>query len=325
MNASGSLLMVPFREVRHFQPDDCLHYEPIGIRGKLHQWTIPVHRHEELHQFELLERGSVVAMIDGIRHELTAPAAWMVAPGVMHGFAYKPDSAGHKVTMPSALLRSLPAPVSRPARLGRPIVLRKSDIGADIGELRELFAQLAREFQGRRSGRADALHAHAILLGLWFMRHEGSASAISPRQALSDTLVQRYRSLLEAHLCEHWPVRDYAGALGVTPDHLSRCCRAVTGLGALDMLHARLVLEARRLLAYTPAAVHEIAHQLGFDDPGYFSRLFAKRAGQSPSAYRAAIAEGLGVPPNPPVDTAHSPMAAIARRSRASKAADRST
>ena len=62
------------------------------------------------------------------------------------------------------------------------------------------------------------------------------------------------------------------------------------------------MLEARRLLAYTPAAVGAIAQQLGFDDPGYFSRLFTKRSGQSPSAYRVAIAEGLGVLPNPPVE-----------------------
>jgi AraC family transcriptional activator of pobA len=95
-------------------------------------------------------------------------------------------------------------------------------------------------------------------------------------------------------------VRAYAGTLGVTPDHLSRSCRAITGLGALDLLHERLLLEARRLLAYSPAAVGDIAHQLGFDDPGYFSRLFTKRAGQSPSAYRASIADGLGVLPNPP-------------------------
>ena len=304
MNAPGSLLMVPFREVRHFQPDDCLHYEPIDIRGKLHEWSIPVHRHDGLHQFELLQRGAVAATIDGSRHELTAPAAWMVTPGVMHGFAYEPDSAGHKVTVPSALLQSLPATALRSGRLDRPVVLRKSDIGADLGELRELFAALVREFLGHRSGRAEALHAHAILLGLWFMRREGATSAISPRQALADTLVQRYRSLLEAHLCEHWTVRDYAGALGITPDHLSRCCRAITGLGALDLMHERLVLEARRLLAYTPTTVHAIAHQLGFDDAGYFSRLFTKRSGQSPSAYRAAIAEGLGVPPNPPPEAA---------------------
>ena len=324
MNAPASLLMVPFREVRHFQPDDCLHYEPIDVRGRLHQWTIPAHRHEGLHQFKLLERGSVVATIDGVCHRLKAPAAVMVAPGVMHGFVYESDSAGHVVTVPTPLLRRVLAPSSQlVGRFGRPIIVRKPDFGADLDELRELLVRLAREFQRHRPGRTEALQAHAILLGLWFMRHEGAASAISPRQALPDTLVRRYRSLLESHFRDHWPVRDYAGTLGVTPDHLSRCCRVSTGLGALDLMHERLVLEARRLLAYTPTAVGEIAHQLGFDDSGYFSRLFTKRSGQSPSAYRASIAEGLGVLPDPSVEMAHSPVSAVAPRRRANKAADR--
>jgi AraC-like DNA-binding protein len=57
------------------------------------------------------------------------------------------------------------------------------------------------------------------------------------------------------------------------------------------------MLEARRMLAYTTGSVSDIAHQLGFDDPAYFSRLFAKRCGQSPSGYREAVGDGLNVPP----------------------------
>src|SRR5262245_56417898 len=227
----------------------------------------------------------------------------MVAPGVMHGFVYEPDSAGHKVTIPSALLRGIPGSQSAPGRLHRPIVVCKSDIGGDMDELRELFARLAREFQGRRAGRAEALQAHAVLLGLWFMRRDAATPELPRRPALHDALVERYRSLLDANFRAHWTVSTYADRLGVTPDHLSRRCRAVTGLGALDLMHERLVLEARRLLGYTPTAVGAIAQQLGFDDPGYFTRLFTKRSGQSPSAYRVAIADGLGVPPDPPAET----------------------
>ncbi len=144
MNAPAPLLMVPFREVRHFQPDDCLHYEPIDVRGRLHQWTIPAHRHEGLHQFKLLERGSMVATIDGGSHRLRAPAAMMVPPGVMHGFVYETDSAGHVVTVPTPPLRRVLAASSQLAgRFGRAIVVRKPEIGADLDELRELFERLA--------------------------------------------------------------------------------------------------------------------------------------------------------------------------------------
>ena len=33
---------VPFREVRHDQPDDCVHYEPVATRFAAMNWTIPV-------------------------------------------------------------------------------------------------------------------------------------------------------------------------------------------------------------------------------------------------------------------------------------------
>jgi AraC-like DNA-binding protein len=46
--------------------------------------------------------------------------------------------------------------------------------------------------------------------------------------------------------------------------------------------------------------VAEIAHRLGFRDPAFFSRVFAKGAGQSPSAYRDATALRLGVLPEMP-------------------------
>ena len=300
MARSASLLSVAFREVRHFQPDDCLHWERLEFRGELHQWAIPVHRHEALHQFNLLDSGSVVATFDGAAYTLTAPAAWMVTPGVLHGFTYERGSTGHVVSVPSTVLQqSVAASPNLTRRLAQRVVVTAFDGQGALDELRDLFAKIEGEFQAQRAGRAEALQAHAALLGLWFLRCETAGPGAGSSRPVQDALVERYRALLETNFRKHWPVRTYAAALNVTPDHLSRRCRAVTGLGALELAQQRLYLEARRLLAYTEDTVGEIAHQLGFDDPGYFSRLFAKGVGQSPSCYRSAIADGLGVPPSP--------------------------
>ena len=300
MKPAAPLLMVPFREVRHDQPDDVLHYEPINVRGKLHHWTIPAHRHQGLHQFQLLVRGSVVATLDGERLELRSPLALMVAPGVVHGFVYQRDSAGHQVTLPSGSMRTLLA--SSPAllpRLDQPILVPAQDMGGDdAAECEALFLRLGAEFERSRPGRAEALQSHVVLLGLWFLRRNLATRATLRSQALRDTLVQRYRALLEKDFRKQQPVRYYAASLGVTADHLSRVCRGTTGTGALDLMHERVVLEARRLLAYTPSTVVEIAHELGFDDPAYFSRFFAKLAGQAPTSYRSAIAQGIGLLPD---------------------------
>lgn len=291
--SAAPLLMVPFSEVRHFQPEDALHYEPIKVRAQLHEWTIPAHRHEGLHQFQLLTEGSALATLDGEPVELRAPAALMVAPGVVHGFVYERDCVGQQATVPTAGLHALLAAApALDAQLRQSIVV-PSHAADGLAECQELFGLLAREFAQSRPGRAEALDAHALVLALWFLRHAATAPASQRQQALKDTLVQRYRALLEQHFRQQRPLAFYADALAITSDHLSRTCRATTGENALALMHHRVALEARRLLAYTPGSIVDIAHALGFDDPGHFSHFCSRRLGQSPSAYRNALANGL--------------------------------
>jgi AraC family transcriptional activator of pobA len=294
--AAAPLLLVPFREVRHEQPDDCLHYETVAVRGRLHDWTIPAHRHDALHQFQLLERGSASATIDGIDHEISAPAIVMLAPGSVHGFRYARDSAGHQVTIPTAMLRqALQGAGKLEAQLAQSFVMDAAALATDAADCARLFESLAGEFRASNPGRVQALQAQATLIVLWFLRHRGAGAAAQRSAPMRDTLVQRLLHLVEEHYREHRPLAFYAGALKVTPDHLSRSCRSVTGQSALDLVHARMLLEARRLLAYTPMTVTQIAATLGYEDPAYFAKFFARSVGEAPSTYRAAVDSGLRV------------------------------
>ncbi|MDM0026286.1 helix-turn-helix domain-containing protein [Variovorax saccharolyticus] len=298
---SSNLLVVPFREVRHFMPEDSLHVESIRVRAQQHHWRIPAHRHEELHQFQLLTDGAMVGTLDGERHALRAPAALMIAPGAVHGFDYEPDSAGTQVSVPSRALASLceHSPVVA-QRLGQTRVLDAANLGGHAAECARHFSVVAEEFQSQRIGRAEALRSHVVLLALWFLRQEAAATGVGRRQALRDTLVQRYRALIERHFHEHRPLAFYAEALDVTADHLSRVCRAVASSSALALLHERVVLEARRVLVHTPMSVSEVALHLGFDDAAYFSRFFKAEVGCAPSEFRLRIAAGTQAVPARP-------------------------
>ena len=290
--------MVPFREVRHFQPDDCLHYETIAVRGQLHDWTIPAHRHHGLHQIHLLASGAVEASIDGVQQSLAAPAVWILAPGTVHGFAYARNSAGQQITVPSpALEKALASTPHLAARLGLSLVLSNAEIDRESGECARLMSMIGQEFAQSLPGRAESLNALASLLAIWVLRRGPAAPAALKHQALRDALTHRFRSLIELHFRRHQPLTFYAAALGVTVDHLSRVCRATAGVSALDMLHERLLLEARRQLAYSGASVAAIAEDLGFDDTAYFSRFFGRVTGTSPTTYRDALAGGRNPPP----------------------------
>lgn len=61
---------------------------------------------------------------------------------------------------------------------------------------------------------------------------------------------------------------------------------APTGNGAKEFIDARVVLEAKRLLAHGDPTVMECAHRLGFHDAANFRKFFEQRAGLTPGAFR---------------------------------------
>ena len=88
-------------------------------------------------------------------------------------------------------------------------------------------------------------------------------------------------------------------AMGLTAGQLSRICREVLGISALDVINARLVHEAQRELVYTASSVKLLASELGFDDDAYFSRFFKRHTGLSPSEFRAQALAQFAEPTNP--------------------------
>lgn len=290
---TSPLLLVPYSEVRHDQPDDCLHYESVAVRGAEMDWTIPAHRHDGLHQFQFLAHGSVRGTIDGQDFEAQAPVMLMLAPGSVHGFTYTPDAVGHQVTLPTTTLRQLLGGSKLvDEELGTSYVLPRGEDGSET-ECAQLFAQVEREFRTRSPGRVHALLACATLLAVQFLRRRGEHFKRERGQGERDALVRRYLALVEQHYRGHEALSFYADALGVTPDHLSRTCRHVLRQSALQILHERLMLEARRLLAYSSMSVTQVAQLLGYEDAAYFSKFFNRAVGNTPSEYRALVASGV--------------------------------
>jgi len=98
-------------------------------------------------------------------------------------------------------------------------------------------------------------------------------------------------ALIEDNFREHRPLSFYAHVLEVTTRHLTLLCRRQFGLSAQAIIHDRLVLEAKRILAYTPASIAHVAQDLGFRDPAYFTRFFAHHVGETPTAFRKAFVD----------------------------------
>ena len=98
--------------------------------------------------------------------------------------------------------------------------------------------------------------------------------------------VIRFKELIEANYQREKSVSNYADMLGMNPSCLNEISKKATGLTAGEMIRNRIIDEAKQKLFATDLSGKEIAYELGFDDPAYFSRFFKKYTGLTLKAFR---------------------------------------
>ncbi|MCB1463677.1 MAG: helix-turn-helix domain-containing protein [Nitratireductor sp.] len=259
---------------------DVLHCETIVDRAALHDWNIEIHRHTRLHQFFVVMSGGGEAEIDGRKFRLEPPMLINVPAGVVHRFRFEPLTQGLVVTVPQEVLE---AGIGSTDMLA--VALRRAGRAPAEPGIVALFTDITAEHAGSAVGRGHALSAGVALAAVRVAR--ALQPVFEERRASRETgYLRRFEAAIENHFREHWKVADYARELAISPTHLSRITRTETGIAASALIEARLMREARRLLAYTNMAVAQVAYETGFEDPAYFTRVFTRACGIPPSAYR---------------------------------------
>ena len=81
----------------------------------------------------------------------------------------------------------------------------------------------------------------------------------------------------------------YADNMNITLKHLNRICREILNQTVTEIITNRVILETKRLLVNPIKSVNQIADELGFEDYSYFTRLFKKKTGITPSEFRRSL------------------------------------
>ena len=96
----------------------------------------------------------------------------------------------------------------------------------------------------------------------------------------------KLRKLPDSHIAGETSPSAYASMLNISEVYLNEAVKESVGLSVGAYIRARVILQAKRQLAYTSLSAKEIAYSLGYEDYAYFSKLFRKNVGKSPSDYR---------------------------------------
>lgn len=266
-----------------------IHVETIAARSRLHDWAIRPHRHSHLFQFLLMTGGSCTLQVDTETHTLKAPAVVTLPRGFVHGFDFSTDTDGWVISVADDYAAEIARTHENAAAgLMQPSVLRLTRATVAAHRLEERCSEIDSEFRWSAMGRVAAITAHLQLLFLALARlrheHERDLVAVSEDAALFG----RFRALVEKGYREHQSLTRYMRALGVSEKRLAAVCRAAVDRTPLELIHDRLIVEAKRSLLYTSMSISEVAYSLGFEDPAYFSRFFARQTGVSPRDFLAA-------------------------------------
>jgi len=113
------------------------------------------------------------------------------------------------------------------------------------------------------------------------------------RKEIANDLLEQFNK----HLTEYFELGDLqekgipsiellADKLNISQRYLSDTLKKETGKTSTEHLQLYLITEAKNMLLQPNKSVAEVAYALGFEYPQYFSRLFKKKEGISPSAYQ---------------------------------------
>jgi len=149
----------------------------------------------------------------------------------------------------------------------------------------ERLAELYQRFiDDQETERLTKLGASLLVL---LMLSEVAGAASSPAQIRKDSpLAGSVLQHIGSHYHESISTASIAAHLRYNPDYLGRAFREATGGSITDTINRRRIKEARALLVGDQMKVSEVAYACGFQDGGYFRKIFRALCGMTPRQYR---------------------------------------
>lgn len=299
------LMMVQETEIQRFflygeEARDALrfiHVETLAARLTLHDWEIRPHRHGDLHHLMLVQSGEGEMQVEFQQLSFRGPALLAVPAATVHAFSFSPGTEGWVLTVSTDFLNLALRDLGDLGLGGfhaEPLLMNLTPEEAAERHIDRQFREIEEEFRWPALGRSSAIAARfrLLLVTLARLRQVQGIRQDLPEGADS-AIFAGFRQLVEQWYTEHRPVGAYAADLGISTRRLNAVCRRVAGCSAMRVLHARVLLEARRYLAYSNMTVSQVGYALGFNDPAYFSRFFSRREGQPPLDFRSRCRAGV--------------------------------
>lgn len=276
-----------------FYQHETIHYESLSKLASFFGRSMHVHRHDQFYQIHYVHQGHLHLHLGEKEYAVQAPALFYTPPQTPHAFITEPTATGDVLTLEQNIISQIADHLPVQSQdFHQPVFLSLSHLNATSrhwkGQIEQGFQALASEAnQADHLGTsAISIHWAAIIL-INIFRLAQKEKPVEARQEKHTELFRQYMQLIDLYYSEHWTLSDYAKQLNITEIYLNEICQKMANTSAKKMVFTRLAQEAKYLLTYTRLSIKEIAYQLGFQDPAYFTRFFINTTQSTPKLYRA--------------------------------------
>lgn len=149
---------------------------------------------------------------------------------------------------------------------------------------RLLYEEVSRNKTSRKIGQG------LLQAMLYKMLELSGGSRILPR---NKQVAIQFKQLVNTHFKDEKGVSFYADELAISSNYLNRCVQSLFHKNAKEVIIEIAIVHSQLLMLDTSKDIAEICYELNFEDPSYFSRLFKKVTGQTPTEYKKFVLHDL--------------------------------
>lgn len=235
-----------------------------------------------------LSHGNGRIQVDTQWHGVSGSSVCCLAPGSVCRLQLSPESKGVAIAFSPAFIqgdRNSSVGFSWCAQYERFLNSPLIPVPAENRSgMKQIVSQLTCEMQTNGMSRPDIIRSLLNVFVIYFSRE---LSTVPENYASRDReLLRRFMALLRENFISRKMVCDYAEKLLVTPNHLNRAIKRLTGQTASYHIQQQIILEAKRRALCSGYSMKEVAYALGFEDLAHFSKFFKNNCGIRFSDFR---------------------------------------
>ena len=138
----------------------------------------------------------------------------------------------------------------------------------------------------RHTGVEHAMRVARVNLIDWHDAGQQPYARLGRSRQVDDAVIARCQVWIADHYREPAPVAAMVRLSGVAERSFKRRFEQATGMSPLAYVHTLRLEEAKQMLEATDAPIEAIANEVGYEDAGFFARLFRRNVDLTPGQYR---------------------------------------